>query len=56
LNQAAGKLGWSGRALHRVTRLARTLADLQAQDAIGVTQVAEAIQFRRALKGAPEGG
>ncbi len=49
LNQAATKLGWSGRALHRVVRLARTLADLQGLEAIGPTHVAEAIQFRRAL-------
>lgn len=49
LNQAATKLGWSGRALHRVVRLARTLADLQAQEAIAVSHVAEAIQYRRAL-------
>jgi len=49
LNQAAVRLGWSGRALHRVLRLARTLADLQAQDGIAPAHVAEAIQFRRAL-------
>lgn len=49
LNQAAARLGWSGRALHRVLRLARTLADLQAQEAIAPAHVAEAIQFRRAL-------
>lgn len=49
LNQAATKLGWSGRAQHRVVRLARTLADLQAQDSVGPAHVAEAIQFRRAL-------
>jgi magnesium chelatase family protein len=49
LNQAATRLGWSGRALHRVLRLARTLADLQAQDDIAPAHVAEAIQFRRAL-------
>ena len=49
LNQAATKLGWSGRALHRVVRLARTLADLQAQESVGPSHVAEAIQFRRAL-------
>ena len=49
LNQAATKLGWSGRALHRVLRLARTLADLQALEAVGPSHVAEAIQFRRAL-------
>jgi magnesium chelatase family protein len=49
LNQAAARLGWSGRAMHRVVRLARTLADLQEQDGIGPSHIAEAIQFRRAL-------
>jgi predicted ATPase with chaperone activity len=34
-----------------VVRLARTLADLQSLGAIGPAQVAEAIQFRRALMG-----
>lgn len=49
LNQAAARLGWSGRALHRVVRLARTLADLQALETVAPAHVAEAIQFRRAL-------
>jgi len=49
LNQAATKLGWSGRAQHRVVRVARTLADLQAQASVAPAHVAEAIQFRRAL-------
>lgn len=49
LQSAAVKLGWSGRSLHRVMRLSRTLADLAGQDDVGVVQVAEAIQYRRAL-------
>jgi magnesium chelatase family protein len=51
LNQAATRMGWSGRALHRVLKLARTLADLQGALDVGPAHVAEAIQFRRALTG-----
>jgi magnesium chelatase family protein len=43
--------GWSGRAVHRVQRVARTLADLAGEDRVGHAQVAEAVQFRRVLVG-----
>ncbi len=49
LQSAAERLGWSGRGLHRVLRIARTIADLQGLDRIPVAAVAEAIQYRRAL-------
>ncbi|HEX4509039.1 MAG TPA: YifB family Mg chelatase-like AAA ATPase [Burkholderiaceae bacterium] len=49
LQQVAERLGWSGRALHRVTKLARTVADLDACDAIGPVHMAEAVQYRRGL-------
>lgn len=53
LQAAATQLGWSARAMHRVLRVARTIADLEAtlpDDApIGSAHVAEAIQYRRAL-------
>ncbi len=52
LQQAATRLGWSGRGLHRVIKVARTIADLAGADQIGVPQVAEALQYRRALPGA----
>lgn len=51
LQAAAQRLGWSGRSLHRVMKLARTIADLAGRDAVGVAEVAEAVQYRRALPG-----
>jgi len=47
LKQAIGKLHLSARAYHRVLKLARTIADLASEATIGVTHVAEAIQYRR---------
>ena len=49
---AAERLGWSARSLHRVLKLARTIADLAGQPGVGVAELAEAIQYRRALPGA----
>jgi magnesium chelatase family protein len=49
LTTAAQRLGWSGRALHRVLKVARTIADLEAAEAVDVAHVAEAVQYRRAL-------
>ena len=51
LQQAAHQLGWSARSLHRVVRVARTIADLADSVPIAPTHVAEAIQYRRALVG-----
>jgi magnesium chelatase family protein len=50
---AAERLGWSGRSLHRVLKLARTIADLAGSPSVGVTHLAEAIQYRRALAAGP---
>jgi magnesium chelatase family protein len=44
---AAERLGWSGRSLHRVIRVARTIADLAQADQISTVHVAEAVQWRR---------
>jgi len=49
LQAVAGRLGWSGRSLHRVMKLARTIADLAGADEVNVAAVAEAVQYRRAL-------
>ena len=49
LRTAAARLGWSARATHRVLKVARTIADLAGENAVGVAHVAEAVQYRRAL-------
>jgi magnesium chelatase family protein len=49
LLKAATRLGWSGRSLHRVMRVARSIADLAGAAAVGTPQVAEAVQYRRVL-------
>ncbi len=46
LEQAITRLGLSARAYHRVLKVALTIADLGAADAISLAHVAEAIQYR----------
>ncbi|OIQ64218.1 competence protein ComM [mine drainage metagenome] len=50
LNTAATRLGWSARSTHRALKVARTIADLAGARTTQVTHVAEAMQYRRALK------
>ncbi len=50
LNTAATRLGWSGRSIHRCLKVARTIADLAGAQSVQVTHVAEAVQYRRALR------
>ena len=52
LNTAAARLGWSGRSIHRCLKVARTIADLAGAATVQLTHVAEAVQYRRALKSA----
>ncbi|WP_461208704.1 YifB family Mg chelatase-like AAA ATPase [Desulfocurvus sp. DL9XJH121] len=46
LQRAVDSLGLSARAHTRVLRIARTIADLEGADAIGVPQLAEAVNYR----------
>ena len=50
LQNAARQLGWSARATHRTLKIARTIADLAESDITALSHVAEAMQYRRALK------
>ena len=46
LERACERLGLSLRAAHRILKVARTLADLEAADGIGRGHLAEALQYR----------
>jgi len=48
LAAAATRLHLSGRAVHRVLRVARTIADLDGDDGVRLPHVLEALQFRPA--------
>ncbi len=50
LKDAMARLMWSARAYHRILKIARTIADLAQATTIRPEYVAEAIQYRRALK------
>ena len=51
LQTAAARLGWSARSTHRALKVARTIADLADAEEVGVAHVAEAVQYRRVLRG-----
>ncbi len=46
LTHAASKLHLSGRVVHRIIKIARTIADLDQQDTITTSHLAEAMQYR----------
>lgn len=50
LEQAIDKLGLSARAIHRILRVTRTIADLAKSDKIKVEHLTEAISYRRLEK------
>ncbi|PTN41197.1 ATP-dependent protease, partial [Achromobacter xylosoxidans] len=47
LLQAMRRLSGSARAMHRALRVARTIADLEGEDALGARHIAQAVQYRR---------
>ena len=54
LRMAAERLGLSGRAYHRILRVARTIADLDGGAAVGEKHIAEAVGYRVLDRASPE--
>ncbi len=51
LTAAAHKLSLSGRAFHRIIKVARTIADLSNQENIQETHILEALHYRQKMEG-----
>jgi magnesium chelatase family protein len=52
LRRSAQQLALSGRGIHRLLAVGRTIADLDGSESIEAAHLAEAVQLRRALIGA----
>ena len=50
LQAVAARFHWSARRLHRVLRVARTIADLANVEAITSAHLSEAVQYQRVLQ------
>mgnify|MGYP001793590185 CR=1 FL=1 len=53
LEHAVDRLQLSNRAMHRIVRVSRTIADLGGEPKIAVAHVREALQFRVVTPGSP---
>ncbi len=47
LERSVTQLGLSARAYHRILKIARTIADMASENDLGLSHVAEAVQYRR---------
>ncbi len=47
LQRSVEKLGLSARGYHRILKIARTIADMDNKEILGLAHVAEAVQYRR---------
>lgn len=51
LAQAMNRLKFSARAYHRLLKVARTIADLQQKETVGLSELQQALSFKQTLQG-----